>query len=488
MIEKFAIVCVVILATLVTGEPALAQTNERDEQPNIVLIFSDDAGYHDFGFQGSADIPTPNIDALARNGVRFTNAYVTDATCAPSRAGLLTGRYQQKFGYQEINVPGYMSPNSKFLGDDMGLPLSQTTMAEVLKSRGYRTAMFGKWHLGDADRFHPLNRGFDEFYGFRGGDRSYFAYPTRAKVDRDKMMERGFGKLEEPSRYLTDQLGYEAVQFIERNASQPFFIYLAFNAPHTPMEATEADLARFPELTGTRKTYAAMMFAMDRAIGTVLASLEKQGLSENTIVVFTNDNGGPTDKNASLNWPLAGTKSNHLEGGIRVPFLMRWPAQLQQGAVYDRPVSTMDLLPTFFSAAGGDVADLEQADGVDLLPFLSGKSTPHQRLFWKKDVRAAIRDGDWKLIRFADRPAQLFNLAHDQGEQVDLARKHPDRLSTMFKRLHEWELTQQRGLWALLPQFEEYDTDRMDRYRTPDRNAFARPWHWSPDGTTDQSE
>lgn len=478
-----------VLVVVVLGQQAHAHAEEKAEKPNIILIFSDDAGYHDFGFQGSEEIPTPNLDALAKRGIRFTNGYVTDATCGPSRAGLLTGRYQQKFGYQEINVPGFMSPNSKFLGDDMGLPLSEATMADVLKSRGYRTAMYGKWHLGNADRFHPLNRGFDEFYGFRGGDRSYFAYgQTGDSVARDKLMERGFGKLEEPSQYLTDQLGNEAVRFIERNARQPFFIYMAFNAPHTPMEATEADLARFPELSGTRRTYAAMMVAMDRAIGTVLASLDEHDLTENTIVVFTNDNGGPTDKNASLNWPLAGTKSNHLEGGIRVPFVMSWPAQLRQGVDYDRPVSTMDLLPTFFAAAGGDVADLDRVDGVDLLPFLDGQSMPHQRLFWKKDVRAAVRDGDWKLIRFADRPAQLFNLATDVAEQVDLAAEHPDKVAAMFKHLHQWELTQERGLWALLPQYEEYDTDRMDRYRTPDRDAYAQPWNWSPDGKTDQSE
>ncbi|MBL0768489.1 sulfatase-like hydrolase/transferase [Sphingopyxis sp. DHUNG17] len=492
MLRKCLTLYAAAAAIVLSASGAQAHPETRGDRPNIILIFSDDAGYHDFGFQGARDMVTPNLDTLAKRGIRFTRGYVTDATCGPSRAGLLTGRYQQKFGYQEINVPGFMSPNSKFLGDDMGLPLSQTTMAELLKGRGYRTAMYGKWHLGNADRFHPLNRGFDEFYGFRGGDRSYFAYRNgEPGVARDKLMERGFGKLEEPSRYLTDQLGDEAASFIERNAAQPFFIYLAFNAPHTPMEATEEDLARFPALSGKRKTYAAMMLSMDRAIGRVMAALEKRGLADNTIVVFTNDNGGPTDKNGSLNWPLAGTKSNHLEGGIRVPFLLSWPARLPQGVDYDRPISTMDLLPTFFAAAGGEVAVLPKVDGRNLLPTLAkpgDAQTPHRYLFWKKDVRAAVLDGDWKLVRFADRPAMLFNLARDEGEQRDLAARFPDRVLALFKRLHEWELTQERPLWTLDQQFEEYDTDRMDRYRVPARDAHAEPWNWKADGSTAQSE
>ena len=461
------------------------------ERPNIILIFSDDAGYEDFGFQGSETIRTPHLDALAARGIRFTQGYVTDPTCGPSRAGLLTGRYQQRFGYQEINVPGYMSPNSRYLEDDMGLPLDQVTMADYLQTQGYRTAIYGKWHLGNAERFHPLNRGFDEFYGFRGGDRSFFGYNDENPVPHhDKRMERGLGNFEEPTRYLTDQLGDEAVDFIERHQDEPFFIYLSFNAPHTPMEATEEDLAQFPELTGRRQTYAAMQLAMDRATGNVMAALERHELDENTIVVFTNDNGGPTDKNASSNWPLAGTKSNHLEGGIRVPFLISWPEGLPQGVDYDRPVSTMDLLPTFFAAAGGNADNLENVDGVNLWPFLYGESEgdPHEALFWKKDVRAAMRQGDWKLIRFADRPAELYNIVEDPTEQNNLAAEHPERVAEMFRSIHEWELTQQRPLWTLLPQFEEYDTDRMDRYRRPNRDAANQIWNWQSNGRTNEPE
>lgn len=472
----------VILLIVPAALPLQAHPDKRGEQPNIVLIFSDDAGYDDFGFQGSKVMQTPNLDALAKRGIRFTQGYVTDPTCGPSRAGLMTGRYQQKFGYQEINVPGFMSPNSKFLGDDMGLPTDQRTMADYLQKRGYTTAAFGKWHLGNADRFHPTLRGFDEFYGFRGGDRSYFSYgPGNQLPHHDKRMERGFGKFEEPKGYLTDILGEEASGFIERNKDHPFFIYLAFNAPHTPMEATAEDLAQFPQLEGKRKIVAAMTLAMDRASGNVLDTLRKQGLEKNTIVVFANDNGGPTDKNASVNWPLAGTKSNHLEGGLRVPFLISWPAKLPQGTEYSRPVSTMDLLPSFFAAAGGDAAGLKNVDGTVLWPFVTGKESgdPHEALFWKKDVRAAMRQGDWKLIRFADRPAELYNIAEEIGEQTNVADKNPERVRAMFKQIFAWELSQERPLWTLAPQFEEYDTARMDKYRVPSKEA--RKWNWEPD-------
>ncbi|TYK66264.1 sulfatase-like hydrolase/transferase [Colwellia echini] len=477
----------IVLVTVFAAPPLLASLGEQEKQPNIILIFSDDAGYDDFGFQGSTVLKTPNIDSLASSGVRFTQGYVTDPTCGPSRAGLMTGRYQQKFGYQEINVPGYMSPNSKYLGDDMGLPTDQRTIADYMKERGYATAAYGKWHLGNADRFHPTKRGFDEFYGFRGGDRSYFSYgPNNKLPHNDKRMERGFGKFEEPKEYLTDQLGTEASDFITRHKDNPFFIYLAFNAPHTPMEATEKDLAQFPQLTGKRKIYAAMSLAMDRAIGNVLDTVKKQGLEDNTIVVFTNDNGGPTDKNASVNWPLAGTKSNHLEGGLRVPYVIKWPSKLSQGVEYNKMVSTMDLLPSFFAAAGGDTSKLESVDGEVLWPYLTGEVTgePHKALFWKKDVRAAIRQGDWKLIRFADRPAELYNIKEDEGEQNNLANKYPERVRSMFKEIFAWELTHERPLWTLSQKFEDYDISRMDKYRVPSKEA--QEWKWVPQTTKSQ--
>ncbi|ADV47767.1 N-acetylgalactosamine-6-sulfatase [Cellulophaga algicola DSM 14237] len=451
--------------------------SSAQEKPNIIFLFSDDAGFADFGFQGSTEMKTPNLDKLANSGVKFTQGYVTDATCGPSRAGLITGKYQQRFGYEEINVPGYMSENSKFLADDMGLPLDQLTIGDYLKKLGYNTAMYGKWHLGNADRFHPMNRGFDEFYGFRGGARSYFGYDVASSAHHDTKMERGFGNFEEPQEYVTDALADEAISFIEKNKKNPFFIYLAFNAVHTPMEATKEDLNQFPNLTGKRKELAAMTLALDRACGRVLDKLKQLGLDKNTIIVFSNDNGGPTDKNASLNLPLSGTKSNHLEGGIRVPFLMSWPKHIQPKTTYTFPISTMDLLPTFYAAGGGNTKDLQEIDGINLMPYISGeiKERPHQTLFWKKEVRLAFREGDWKLIRFADRPAELYDLSKDITEQDDLAATNPERVKSMFKKMFEWESTLERPLWMLKRSFENYDIERMDRYRTPALIQKERP-------------
>ncbi|MBU2950981.1 sulfatase-like hydrolase/transferase [Tamlana agarivorans] len=437
------------------------------ERPNIILLFADDAGYADFGFQGSKDLKTPNLDNLAKDGVIFQQGYVTDAVCGPSRAGLLTGKYQQRFGYEEINVVGFMSENSGLKGEDMGLPLDQLTMADYLKKQGYKTALYGKWHQGDADRFHPMKRGFDAFYGFRGGDRSYWAYKdVLAENHKDKMMESGFGDFQEPNGYATDIFADKAIDFIQNNQDNPFFVMLSFNAVHTPLESKPEDLAKFPNLNGKRKELAAMTLALDRACGNIIKKLKDLGLYDNTIIVFTNDNGGPSDKNASINLPLSGTKSNFLEGGIRVPFTMSWPKQLKKNSTYNYPISTFDLLPTFYAAAGGDVSELKDIDGVNILPFIKGekKNRPHQKLFWKKENRAAYRDGDWKLIRFPDRPAMLFDISKDTAELHNLANEYPERLKAMYKELFEWELTLERPLWLLKREYEKYDIDRMDKY------------------------
>ena len=440
------------------------------DKPNIVLIFADDAGYADFGFHGSKTMKTPNLDKLAKQGVRFKQGYVSDPTCGPSRAGIITGKYQQRFGFTENNVPGFMSEVS-IDDDDMGLPLEEKTMGDYMKKLGYTTAYFGKWHLGHADRFHPTKRGFDEFYGFRSGARSYFEYPNPSNQGENRL-ERGFGEYEEPKEYLTDALGNETVKFIKKNKDKPFFAFLAFNAVHTPMDATPEDLAKFPQLEGNRKTVAAMTLAMDRACGKVLKALEDLDLAKNTIVVFTNDNGGPTDKNASSNYPLSGTKSNHLEGGIRVPFLMKWTGKITSNSTYPHPVSTMDLLPTFYAAGGGNVNEILDIDGVDLMPYVQGEKQerPHQLLFWKKQARAVVREGDWKLIRYPDRPAELYNIAADEREMNNLATIYPEKVKKMFKLIFQWESTLERPRWLLKRKFENVDIDRMDEYR--DQSKF----------------
>ena len=437
------------------------------QKPNIVFILSDDAGYADFGFQGSKEFKTPELDKLANESIQFTQAYVSAAVCGPSRAGILTGKYQQRFGFEENNVPGYMSI-SCLADDDMGLPLDQTTIADHLKKQGYKTALFGKWHQGNADRFHPTKRGFDEFYGFRGGARSYLPYDKNNLLTRNEdKLEQGFGNFSEHKGYLTDELANEAISFINRNKENPFFIYLSFNAVHTPMEATAEDLAKFPNLKGKRKTLAAMTLAMDRAIGKVVSALRTQGLRNNTLIVFTNDNGGPSDSNESDNSPLSGTKANHLEGGIRVPFLMSWPNQLKNIKNYNSPISTLDLFPTFLTVAGGNTNEIKGLDGVNLIPYLKGENTeaPHEFLYWKKENRGAIRNQDWKLIRFPDRPAELYYIKEDISETNNLATQYPEKVKELYKQLFTWELTLERPLWQLRREFEGKAADRMDAYR-----------------------
>lgn len=434
--------------------------------PNLVLLFADDAGYADFGFQGSRHFKTPNLDRLAASGVRLTQLYVTAAVCGPSRAGLLTGRYQQRFGFEENNVPRYMS-QSGATGEDMGLPLGIPTIADHLKGLGYRSALFGKWHQGYADRFHPLERGFDEFFGFRGGARSYFAYPSENPPNEGRLLERGVGQYQEHEGYLTDTLAEEACAFIERNRTTPFFAFISFNAVHTPMDIDPKDHQQFPQLKGKRRKLAAMALSLDRACGRLVGKLEELGLSENTLVVFCNDNGGPTDSNASSNHPLSGSKATHLEGGIRVPGIFSWPGRLPAGTTYDQPVSTLDFLPTFYTLGSGDPASLSDLDGVDVMPFLRGgkAGTPHQTLYWKKENRGTIRDGDWKLLRFPDRPAMLFNISEDPSEKNDLAGEHPGLVKKLYKKLFAWELELERPLWQLKRLWEGRAATRFDEYR-----------------------
>ncbi|MBU3005417.1 sulfatase-like hydrolase/transferase [Paraglaciecola arctica] len=442
------------------------------KQPNILLILSDDAGYADFGFQGSSEMKTPSLDALAKQSIRFEQAYVSAATCGPSRAGLYTGKYQQRFGFEENNVPGYMSQSG--LHDmEMGLPLNQKTLANYLQDLGYTTALFGKWHQGDADKYHPLKRGFDEFVGFRGGSRSYFELsPQQRKVHPQDQWERGFGKIEKVDKYLTDLLADEAIRFIQKPQKAPFMAVLSFNAVHTPMEVVNQHLALFPELKGKRQQLAAMTYAMDLAIERVLQSLVDSGVEKDTLVIYTNDNGGPSDTNHSNNYPLSGSKANHLEGGIRVPMLMRWPKRLAANATYGYPVSLLDLLPTFVDIAGGDWQAIKDIDGVSLLPYITGENLtrPHQTLFWKKENRGAIRDMDWKLLRFPDRPAQLYNIATDISEQHNLASQHPEKVKQLYQLLFAWELTLERPLWQLQRQYEGAAMRRMDKFRVPQQH------------------
>jgi len=438
---------------------------ESPKPPNIILLFADDAGYSDFGFQGSSHFQTPHLDQLASKSVRFTQAYTTAAVCGPSRAGLMTGRYQQKFGVEENNVPSAMSTVG-LTGADMGLPLDQKTIADYLKKAGYRNIYIGKWHLGGADRYHPIKRGFDEFYGFRGGARHFWPYKEPPK-DPLRRWEKGFKKFEEPEGYMTEVIADDAVNAIERNKDNPFFLFVSFNAVHTPMHYLDEDLPQgVSGLTEKRQKLYAMTKAMDRACGQIIAKLNELGLMENTLIVFTNDNGGAWN-NDSNNRPLSGVKGTHLEGGIRVPFLLKYGDQFKGGTSFYHPVSTFDLLPTFVDVAGGDEEGMENIDGVSLIPFLNGKNQfkPHDTLYWKKETRAAIRDGDWKLIRMPDRPALLFNIAEDPFEKKDLARRHPEKVRKLYKKLFAWEGTLKRSLWMTKRKNSQRAIETFDKYR-----------------------
>lgn len=426
-------------------------------RPNIVLIVADDLGYADLGFQGGRDVPTPHLDALAASGVRCSNGYVSGPYCSPTRAGLLTGRYQQRFGHE-------FNPGPRADGR-VGLPLSQATLADRLKSAGYATGLVGKWHLGATPAFHPQRRGFDEFFGFLGGGHTYFA-------EQSADIYRGTEVVKEPA-YLTDAFGREAVSFIERHKGYPFFLELAFNAVHTPMDATDARRARFASIADTtRRTYAAMLSALDDAVGGVIGALRASGLEENTLIVFISDNGGPTmlgtTINGSRNDPLRGSKRTTLEGGIRVPFVLSWKGRLPAGRVYDKPVIQLDVLPTALAAAGVAPKADWGLDGVDLLPFLGKdhEKAPHETLYWRLGGQAAIRRGDWKLVRY-DRtvdtpgarsnaaagpplsPFRLYNLAEDVGEAHDRSSEYPDKARELLTAWEDWSRTLARPLWGL---------------------------------------
>ncbi len=428
-------------------------------RPNIVLILADDLGYADLGFQGARDIPTPHLDTLAASGVRCTSGYVSGPYCSPTRAGLLTGRYQQRFGH-EFN-PGERAGERS--NEQFGLPLSQTTLADRLKAVGYTTGLVGKWHLGAAPAFHPQKRGFDEFFGFLGGGHKYFA-------EESTDIYRGTEVVKEPT-YLTDAFGREAVSFIERHKGHPFFLELAFNAVHTPTDATGDRLARFSSITDTkRRTYAAMLVALDEAVGAVTDKLRASGLEENTLIVFFSDNGGPTmlgtTINGSRNDPLRGSKRTTLEGGVRVPFVWSWKGKLPAGRVYDKPLIQLDVLPTVLSAAGVTPGKDWGLDGVDLLPYLTGSNdkAPHDTLYWRLGGQAAIRRGDWKLVRYdaavdtGERsgprsapklsPFRLYNLAEDVGEARDLSAAHPERVKELLAAWETWSAGLAKPLWG----------------------------------------
>ena len=462
MVSTRTATLIALLLSALTADVASAA-----EQPNIIVLFADDLGYGELSCQGNPEIPTPHIDSIAANGVRFTNGYVAGPNCSPSRAGLLTGRIPTRFGY-EFNPTGALNEQSGF-----GLPTAEVTIAETLQNAGYTTGLIGKWHQGGTADYHPFRHGFDEFFGFLH-EGHYFVPPPYKGVttmlrrktlpggltgrwvgnkgliytdhmggnepdyDADNPITRG-GQPVVETEYLTDALTRESVDFIDRHDDKPFLLYLAYNAVHSPLQGADAYVEKFSHIEDIhRRIFAAMLANMDDSVGAVMKQLRKSGLEENTIVFFLSDNGGPTRELTSSNLPLRGSKGQMYEGGLRVPFMMQWKGTIPSGQIYEKPVSSFDIYATA-AANSESVTAPKQIEGVDLIPFVTGKNpgTPHETLFWRQGGKTAIRHGDWKLVRMGKRLTpgkakwELYDLSKDISEETNLAEANPETLAEL---------------------------------------------------------
>lgn len=425
-----------VAALTLCGSPKVAAAATK---PNILVILADDLGYADVGVYGCKDVPTPHMDSIAKSGVRFTDGYATHPVCSPSRAGLMSGMYQHRFGFEHNSGP------ERYAAPSFGVPRNIPTLAEKLSNAGYATGMAGKWHIGFREGVRPHERGFDSSYGFLSGAHSYFPGGSLGSP-----LYRNGKRVEDETEYLTDAFARESVAFIEEHRDEPFFLYLAFNAVHTPMEATKQYLDRFPGIGDPkRQALAGMLSAMDDAIGRVLETLRRLSLEENTLVLFYSDNGGIPSKNASLNHPLRGRKGQVFEGGIRIPFLIQWKGKLPAGTTYEQPVMGFDVHATALAAAGVAVPEDKPIDGVNLIPYLTGKQKgrPHEQLFWRSGRQHAARVGDWKLVVRPRDPAMLFNLKDDIGEQRDLASEQPGKLKELQAAYAAWDAKMMPAQW-----------------------------------------
>lgn len=428
--------------------------------PNFVVILADDLGYGDVSYQGG-DLPTPNIDSIARSGVIFTDGYVTCPVCAPSRAGLLTGKYQQTFGFWD-NIGPYRVNEDTVPGIPADLPI----LSERLKKLGYTCGLFGKTHDGSAEELMAFNR-WDEFYGFNNGASNFLKdmNPTHNPIFHNKKIvsnpyeDRNIDKKEvcvngvivkDADQYLTDELGTMACRFIEENKERPFLCYIPFNAVHGPFQAPKELADKYSDAeTKDRQMVMAMLESMDTNIGRVLETLRNNDLTKNTMVIFLSDNGG---HHASPSKPLRGKKGTYWEGGLRVPFCMQWPGKIKQGTTFSHPVISLDIMPTLIHAAGGNVESSWELDGVDLMPYLSGKdkNRPHRTLTWIWGARRAIREGDLKAVTMDNgQQWELFDLARDMEETTDLAGKYPEKLEALINKHDAWceDLIPQQWGW-----------------------------------------
>jgi arylsulfatase A-like enzyme len=483
--------------------PASAPTGERP--PNVVFILADDMGFNDITFNGGGvaggAVPTPNIDSIGHEGVSFANGYDGNATCAPSRATIMTGRYATRFGFEFTPAPvafqkmvGTESEpgaivRPSFFGDrvkdmppgttrgatavnQLGVPRSEIFIASLLKARGYHTMHFGKWHLGGAPGARPEDKGFDESLGFMAGASMYLPdHDPDAEnskqpwdpIDRflwpnlPYMVQFNGSKMFAPKGYMTDYLTDEAVKAIGANRNRPFFMYFAPNAIHTPLQATRADYDALPQIKDHRlRVYGAMVRNLDRNVGRVLQALKDNGLDKNTLVIFTSDNGGAGYIGLpDINKPYRGWKATFFEGGIHSPFFMRWPGQIAAGSRYPYPVGHIDIFATAAAAAGAPLPTDRVIDGVNLIPYLSGKAAgrPHQTLFWRSGQYKVVLDGDWKLQSSEGlHKVWLYDLASDPTEQHDLSKAQPDRVNAMLALIRAQDAQSVKSLWPSLLQ------------------------------------
>lgn len=405
-------------------------------RPNVVLIVTDDGGWADFGFNGCKDYSTPNMDRIANDGVKFTAGYVTGPVCSPSRAGLLTGRYQSRFGH-EYNITS---------GKTQGLPLGEKLVSDRFKQLGYRTAAFGKWHLGGAKGYQPFERGFDVSYGFISGSRGYLGETDAQAKDNEKAWRRNGTPVIE-KEYSTDAIARECVGFINQQDKEPFFIYAAFNCPHSPMQAKPGYEEKFSGIADKqRRTLAAMMRSQDEAVGSILSTLKAKGLEDNTLVWLINDNGAGTYWHFD-NGPWHGRKGSLFEGGVRVAFAARWPGHIPPALEYRNAVSSLDIAATSLAATGEPLA--RELDGVDLLPLLKHGSTakPHETLFWRYLPAAAVLDGEWKLILMDGKPLALYDLSRDPSETRNLAADQPEKCRQLAGKFETWDRANVPPAW-----------------------------------------
>jgi arylsulfatase A-like enzyme len=490
-----------VLAAAPAAAPVAASAPPK-RPPNVIIILADDLGYGDTSAYGSQIVRTPNIDALAADGVRFTQAYVTHPVCAPSRAAILTGRYQTRFGW-EFNPVGRDRRG--------GVSRDEIFVGQVMKTAGYHTGMIGKWHLGEAPGYQPIDRGFDEFFGITAGATAYSIddapgddtyTPPGAEAsfrttvndplpptatDHDKMLAtrskapiwRGREKVE-VHQYLTDAFTDDAVRFIGANRDRPFFLYLAYNAPHTPLQATSKYLDRYRDQPDRgKRIYAAMVSAVDDGVGAVRAKLKAEGLERDTLIVFLSDNGcAGYVRGACSNAPLAGFKGTHLEGGVRIPYIVAWPGTVKGGRVDGRMVSSLDIVPTAAALAGAKLP--HGTDGVNLLPYLSDgdRRVPNPTVYWRAGPNFAIRDGEWKMwmankadpseagrdeaaitpdgahatISPLGQHVMLYDLARDVGETNNQAAAKPNVVARLKAKLAAWDKGNVPPQWTSMRQ------------------------------------